>query len=248
MPSNQCPTCGAKMIPAYTHQGLEAQICPNITNLKNIRRIGVLRTAQIPCSNPNCPNCGAEQYMAVTKAGLRLQICGNLKNINAIKRISGVIKYLEIPCQTQNITGLEASFKRLTENTNITLEALRKVTHETVDTADLYENTNLAIMLGLPKDQLVEFFGYAYILSMALGLEPSNGVQALCKGVGRRSRLWLDNIGITFKPSDAYGWYKSQKRLDTLITDQKTEAWQRYAMHQIRQKAEQLQLRRQHGT
>lgn len=112
------------------------------------------------------------------------------------------------------------------------------MTHETIPDADLLENVNLAIMLGLPKDQLVDLFAAAYKLALAVGIEPTHGIEALCKGVGRRSRLILDNIGITFKPSDAYEWFASKHGIESgLSTNQKTEAWQHYAIHQIKERA-----------
>ncbi len=226
----QCPTCGAKMIPAFTRQGLELQICPN-RETSNVKRIGPLRTAEIPC-----PDNATEYINAVTRQGLRLRICANLKDVKAVRRLSGSLRYIEIPCR--NISGLQAAFEQLTQDTDITIEALRKVTHETVNTAKLLENANLAVMLGLPKDQLIELFKCAYKLGLAVGIKPHRGIEALCKGVGRRSRLILDNIGITFKPTDAYEWYKSQNGLDTLTTPEKSRAWQHYAIHQIRVKAE----------
>lgn len=190
-------------------------------------------------AKPRCANCGAELIMMATREGLRLGICSNLK-VSWTRSVMGTLRVGHIYCRGK-IEGLQASFDKLTCDTGITLEKLRKVTHQTIPDADLLENANLAIMLGLPKKQLLELFEAAYRLALGVGIKPTRGIEALCKGVGRRSRLILDNIGITFKPTDAYDWYKTENELKTLTTAQKTHAWQKYALKLIKEHAKRLE-------
>ena len=192
----------------------------------------------IDMAKPKCANCGAELIAAYTRSALRLLICPNTQASHT-KSVTGILRVAYLYCQN-DVKGLRATFDQLTHNTDITLEKLRKVTHETTPDADLLENANLAIMLGLPKQQLVELFAAAYKLALGLGIKPKKGIEALCKGVGRRSRLILDNIGITFKPTDEYEWFKQKRGLESLTTDEKTTAWQQYAIHQIKEKADVL--------
>jgi len=133
---------------------------------------------------------------------------------------------------------LRAAFETLTKKA-ISIEQLRKATRQTISNAKLYEQANLGLMLGLPVDELPELFESAFRLSLSIGLQPAKGIEALCKGVGRRSRLILDNIGIAFKAQEAYEWYaektgKSMKDID------RTEAWQKYAISLIREKSAEI--------
>ena len=128
----------------------------------------------------------------------------------------------------------------LKKDARLTIEELREATQETVSTANLLEQANLALMLGLPAEDLPNLFECAFQLGLTVGTTPQRAIEALCKGVGRRSRLILDNIGITFKPTDAYTWYKTTKKLATLTNAQKTDAWQKYALKLIKEKAERL--------
>jgi len=95
-------------------------------------------------------------------------------------------------------------------------------------------------MLGLPVDELPELFESAFKLSLSIGLQPMKGIEALCKGVGRRSRLILDNIGIVFKANEAYEWYKHEHGIEKLDEGARTRAWQKYAIRLIREKASKI--------
>ncbi len=187
---------------------------------------------------PKCANCGAEMIQAYTKEALRLFICPHVE-FSTTKTLANRVLHAAIFCNI-DVNGLRASFRSLTDSTSVTLSQLREATQQTVTDATLLENANLAIMLDLPAEDLPSLFEAAFKLGLAVGIEPTRAIEALCKGVGRRSRLILDNIGITFKPSDAYNWFASKHKLESLSTEQKTEAWQKYALHLIREKASKL--------
>ena len=185
-----------------------------------------------------CPNCGEQLLETYMRNGLSILICPHVK-MSATQSLAGIPIHTEIACAL-NVNGLMHSFKMLKNGVNLTLEDLREATQHTVSDATLLEQANLALMLGLPTDDLANLFECAFQLGLTVGITPRRAIEALCRGVGRRSRLILDNIGITFKPNDAYVWYKTDKSLDTLTTDQKTEAWQKYAIHLIKEKSERL--------
>jgi len=173
-----------------------------------------------------CANCGTEMLNMYTKQGLKVLMCGHIE-ANHVKNISGIIKRVEVHCKI-DIQGLRATFETLTKNSKLTLEALRKATKQTISDAQLLESANLAIMLGLPTDQLAELFEASTKLGYGLGIPTTKAIEALCKGVGRRSRMILDNIGIVFKAKEAYDAYPD---ID------KKEAWQKYAIKLIKEKA-----------
>lgn len=247
----RCANCGAELIMMSTREGVPIGICPHTQPSQTTTIMGILRIGWIYCTKTKspdetfkktkkakCPNCGSELIEMITREGLRMYICPHLP-ASWTRSISGVIREGYLYC-TSKVKGLRSTFETLAKAANgLTIEALRKVTHETIPDADLYENANLAIMLGLPKKQLVELFDAAYTLALGVGIEPTRGIEALCKGIGRRSRLILNKIGITFKPTDAYEWFVTTNKLErSLTTGEKTTAWQQYAIHLIKEKAD----------
>lgn len=191
---------------------------------------------------PKCANCGAEMFETFFKNGLRLYICPYtaVKQVNAI---SGKFHYGEIHCNIA-INGLLTSFERLMSQhqSKTTLEQLRKATQNTISDATLLENANLGVMLGLPADELPALFESAYRLGLAMGTDVNYAIDSLCRGIGRRSRLILDNIGIAFKAQEAYEWFANEHNIERkmLTETERTEAWQKYAIKLIKEKVRAL--------
>lgn len=187
---------------------------------------------------PKCANCGAQMLETFFKNGLRLYICPHVttKQINAI---SGKFYYAEIHCGLI-IDGLRASFEKLMSeyNSQTTVKQLRKATRFTVSDSKLLENANLGVMLGLPADDLPALFEAAYKLGLAMGTDVNYAIDSLCRGIGRRSRLILDNIGIAFKAQEAYEWFAkaNDKQTKDLTETERTTAWQSYAIQMIKDK------------
>jgi len=176
-----------------------------------------------------CANCGEEMIEAYTRIGFKIFVCGHTK-MAPKREINGIARQGEIYCKI-DIQGLRASFDKFASGSNLTLEKLRKATKETVSNATLLEQANLALMLGLPADELATLFECSMKLGRAVGIPTEKAIEALCRGVGRRSRMILDNIGIVFKAKEAYDAYPN---LD------KNEAWQRHALKLIKEKAGRL--------
>jgi hypothetical protein len=86
------------------------------------------------------------------------------------------------------------------------LEKLRKATNNTMSDMELLELANNALLLGIVKsdDEMATMFDTAQRLAKALGKDTRYGVESLVTGMGRQSRLMLDNIGIIVKADDAY--------------------------------------------
>lgn len=143
------------------------------------------------------------------------------------------------------VRTLEKSFLRLVEVSGagtVSLEELRKATRGTVSDIDLLKAANTAMMLGLPTEELDELMESAMILGHAMGIDTTKAIESLSIGLGRQSRLVLDNLGIVFQAETAYEWYAKQLGVTTneLTELQKREGWQLYAMKEIRDKASEL--------
>jgi phage-related protein len=143
------------------------------------------------------------------------------------------------------IDTLKASFERLVESsgdTTLTLDRLRDATKGTVSDVELLQAANMALMLGLPTEGLDQLFNAAMKLGHAMGISTTKAVESLTIGLGRQSKLILDNLGITFEATDAYEWYAEQLGVTTkeLDENQKRLAWQNYAIKLITEKAGEL--------
>jgi hypothetical protein len=122
------------------------------------------------------------------------------------------------------------------------LEELRDATQGTVADVDLLKAANQALLLGLPTEELDELMGSAVKLGHAMGIDSLHAVESLTTGLGRQSKLILDNLGIVFQASDAYDWYAAQigKSSRELTESEKRLGWQKYAMMLIAEKADAL--------
>ena len=65
------------------------------------------------------------------------------------------------------------------------------------------------MILGVTKntDEMAEMFDIAQRLGRALGVDAAHSVESLITGIGRQSRLMLDNIGIIVDSEKAYESY-----------------------------------------
>ena len=119
---------------------------------------------------------------------------------------------------------LSVSFSKLTaaSKTEVsTLAELRVATRGTVSDVDLLTAANQAMLLGLPTENLAEMMGAAMTLGDAMGIDAAFAVESLTKGVGRQSKMILDNLGIVFEATDAYTWYAEKiGATDTAIDGQ----------------------------
>ena len=86
------------------------------------------------------------------------------------------------------------------------LQKFRDATNDTVGSAQLLENTNTALVLGVAQtdDQMADLFDTAQRLGKALGVDTQFAVESLTTGLGRQSKLILDNLGITIDSTQAY--------------------------------------------
>ena len=65
------------------------------------------------------------------------------------------------------------------------------------------------MMLGVVKsdDEMAKLFDTAQRLGQALGVDTKDAINSIVTGMGRQSKLMLDNLGIVIKSEDAYERY-----------------------------------------
>ncbi len=103
------------------------------------------------------------------------------------------------------------------------LSKLQKATDGTVSKLDLMTQANNMLLLGITdsEDEMSEMFDIAQRLGSALGKDTLFGVESLVTGMGRQSKLMLDNLGIMIDVEEANKEYaKSINKTSQELTDQ----------------------------
>lgn len=104
--------------------------------------------------------------------------------------------------KAQTVTDLRNGFETLTnrigENADVMLGTLRPATRNLIEDMDLMKLTNQAIILDLPvtAKSMGSLAQDAVKLGRAMGVDARTALESVIVGIGRQSRLWLDNIGI----------------------------------------------------
>lgn len=105
------------------------------------------------------------------------------------------------------IDTLQLSFDAMKEKlgaAGLSLESLRQATKGTVSDVDLLKAANQAMALGLPTADLNDLFSAAMNVGHAMGRTTLQAVNDLTTGMGRQSKLILDNLGILVDTDKAY--------------------------------------------
>ena len=124
----------------------------------------------------------------------------------------GVKQLIDFSRQAAKIEGMSNAFNTLqgtTDGATIALSRLRDATNGTMNNMDLFRQANNAMVLGITKnsEEMARMFDLAQRLGRALGVDTAHAVESLVTGIGRQSRLMLDNIGIVVKSEEAYEKY-----------------------------------------
>ena len=143
---------------------------------------------------------------------------------------------------------LEQSYKSLAaqagQSAGAMLEAMKRGSQGTVKEMDLMKQANNAILLGLPvtAESMENLTRVAVRLGRAMGRTTNEAIGDLTIGIGRQSRMILDNLGIIVNTEQAYMDFA--KALDTTVeklTDaEKKQAFYNAAMAAAETKAASL--------
>lgn len=139
----------------------------------------------------------------------------------------------------QTITGVSRSFETLNQQAGILadeqLAKLQAATLGTVSSFQLMQQANQAVQLGLDPASLDEMASAATKLGAAVGRDATEAFNDLATGLGRESKLILDNLGILVKSKDNY-----TELANALGKTTEQLTFQEIAMEEIRRKSEQL--------
>ena len=161
--------------------------------------------------------------------------------------VLGVRAMADFAKQAAKVESMARAFDTLSGGVtkgSIAIGKLRRATNGTMDDFNLFQQANNAMILGVTKNssEMAEMFDVAQRLGRALGKDTAHSVESLITGIGRQSRLMLDNIGIIVKADEAYEEYakKLNTTADKLTDAQKKQAFFEATMESARQKVSSL--------
>ena len=155
----------------------------------------------------------------------------------------GIRQTVQFAKEATKVQQMEKAFIGLSGGVDISSSALNKLTNATngaMNDFDLFQQSNNAMILGITRnsDEMAQMFDMAQRLGDALGRDVKTSVESLVTGIGRQSRLMLDNIGIIVKADKAYANYARElgKTADTLTESEKKQAFMNAALEAGREK------------
>lgn len=142
------------------------------------------------------------------------------------------------------VIAVQQAFTRVVGDSEAALIKLRKATQGLISDYDLMAGFNRAVTLGAARtvDEFAELADTAIALGRALGVDAAHALESLTIGIGRQSRLVLDNIGLIVKVGDANEMYarRLNKTAGELTLAEQKEAFRTAAMEAARRKVEEL--------
>jgi len=149
--------------------------------------------------------------------------------------------------RAMQLEGLQTAFENLaggmTRAENIA-QAMNRAFKGTVENVTMLTQANNAMLLGVAKSaDEMEFLAMAgRRLAKAVGKDAAFGFESLVTGIGRQSRMMLDNLGIVVKTEEAYEDYAAQLgKTATELTDaEKKQAFLNATMDATREKLSRL--------
>lgn len=104
---------------------------------------------------------------------------------------------IEAAALSGKVEGLERAFNRAFPNGILILDDLRKATHGTVVDFELMQRTLQATNLGVSVEKLPVLFEFAAARAQQTGESVDYLVDSIVRGIGRKSVLVLDNLGLS---------------------------------------------------
>tara|TARA_R110002012_G_scaffold55981_5_gene143034 strand:- start:5269 stop:7182 length:1914 start_codon:yes stop_codon:yes gene_type:complete len=152
----------------------------------------------------------------------------------AFYAVKGVINAVsDLAKQASKVKQLERGFDNLGKKIGFnssSFDKLDKAVNGTMNQVDLMTKANNAMMLGVVKsdEEMAQLFDTAQRLGQALGVDTVQSIDSIVTGMGRQSKLMLDNLGIMIDTQKAYEDYAAVLKKST---DQLTESERKTAFN-----------------
>jgi predicted HicB family RNase H-like nuclease len=136
--------------------------------------------------------------LATQAAGKFGQLYGAVQTVVGAAIVKQVASFtIEMARLQGNTEGVQRAFERAFPNSFQILQDLRQATRGTVTDFELMQRTLQATNLGLSVEQLPELFEFAAVRAQQTGESVDYLVDSIVRGIGRKSPLILDNLGIS---------------------------------------------------
>ncbi|NBT57609.1 hypothetical protein EBT16_02380, partial [bacterium] len=129
------------------------------------------------------------------------------------------------------VQGLATAFSTLQQSLArdpaVSIQKLREATQGLISDTELYQKANQAVLLGVPAPLFEKSAEAAVKLGRAMGIDARLALESLSIGLGRQSRLYLDNLGIVVSATEAYRKFAQEvgKSADDLTDAEKRQAF-----------------------
>jgi len=158
--------------------------------------------------------------------------------------IRQTIQFAQAAAKVADMSRAFTTLSKSGENASLEIGKISNAVKGTMSQMSLFKQANNAMILGITRntDEMAEMFKIAQTLGAALGVDTAHAVESLVTGIGRQSRLMLDNIGIIVKADEAYKAYADRlgTTVDKLTDAEKKQAFFTAAMDSARKKAKEL--------
>ena len=159
----------------------------------------------------------------------------------------GIRQLIRFGKQAAKVESMARAFNTMqgtTRGAASAMKELKAATNGAMSQFDLFQQANNAMILGVSKNssEMAEMFDMAQRLGDALGRDTKSSVESLITGIGRQSRLMLDNIGIIVDSEKAYKDYAEELGInaDSLTDAEKKQAFLNATLDSARQKVKNL--------
>ncbi|MFQ6609315.1 MAG: hypothetical protein ACE5D7_00805, partial [Fidelibacterota bacterium] len=105
---------------------------------------------------------------------------------------------------------VESKFRRLIDQPDKFLTNMKKASAGTISELELMQKANAAALLGLPLDRFDDMMKIARNAAQATGESMDFMLNSIVTGIGRQSKLMIDNLGIIVSAGEANEKYAAQ--------------------------------------
>ena len=139
---------------------------------------------------------------------------------------AGAFAIIKLTGAAGKATGIQSAFTSFFgEAGPKALEEMRKATRGSVSEVDLMTAANQAMLLGIDPEALPEMFKGAFAAASATGRPVAAAINDITTGIGRQSKLILDNLGIIVNAGAANEKYaESLGKATSELTEQEKKA------------------------
>ena len=167
-----------------------------------------------------------------------------LQAVSVVAIMQGLKKSIQMSAEME---GVKRGFDNLAKSSGFSTSAFDKfksATDGTIDSLTLMKQANNAMLLGITdsEDQMAQMFDVSQRLGQSLGIDTVQAVESLVTGLGRQSKLMLDNLGIMVDTNKSYEDYADSigKSVSQLTDQERKTAFVNAAMAEANFLVEQL--------